>query len=171
MRIQISGFSGAGKSTLSKKLASLYNTSLLHIDTINFNPNFIERDRKLLEDDLNNFINTNDSWVIDGNYFKCVPSRYEIADKIIILSFNRFTCLKRTLKRTSLKTQREDMAKGCVDKFSLSFIMWVLFLGRTRKYKKEYKNIINRYKDKVIVLRNQKDVDNYLMELENERKN
>jgi len=167
MKIQISGFSGSGKSTLAKKLGELYNIPVLHIDTIHFNPNWVVRDNALMDQDIEAFLRDNQDWVIDGNYFRHIPRRYDMADKIIILKFNRFVCLNRTLKRANSHTQRTDMAKGCEDKPSLNFSMWVLFGGRRPKYIKKYHLIEKHFKDKVVILRNQKEVDKFVEECKN----
>ena len=40
MKIAILGYSGSGKSTLARELAKIYNTDILHFDTIQFLPNW-----------------------------------------------------------------------------------------------------------------------------------
>ncbi|WP_334304908.1 AAA family ATPase, partial [Romboutsia sp. 1001216sp1] len=45
MKIAIIGYSGSGKSTLARKLAKYYKAPVLFLDTVNFLPNWIERDR------------------------------------------------------------------------------------------------------------------------------
>ena len=88
MRIQVCGYSGSGKSTLSKKLGQIYNVKVLHIDTIHFEPNWVIRDNNLMEEDIKKFLEENDSWVIDGNYYRHNKERFDLADKIIYLKFN-----------------------------------------------------------------------------------
>ena len=94
MKIQIIGFSGAGKSTLSKQLSKLYNLPVIHMDSLNFLDDWVERDRIEFNNIVDDFLDKNDSWIIDGNYFRISPKRYEQADLIIFLNYNRFTCLK-----------------------------------------------------------------------------
>lgn len=45
MKIAIIGYSGSGKSTLAKKLSKHYKIPVLFLDTVNFSPNWNERDR------------------------------------------------------------------------------------------------------------------------------
>ena len=78
MKIQIIGFSGAGKSTLSKQLGKFYNLPVLHMDSLNFLDNWVERDRLELNQIVDKFLLDNDSWVIDGNYFRISPIRYRL---------------------------------------------------------------------------------------------
>ena len=171
MRIQVCGFSGSGKSTLSKKLALIYNLKVLHIDTIHFEPNWVIRDNALLEEDIRKFLKENDSWVIDGNYYRHNTERFDLADKIIYLKFNRFVCLFRTLFR-SIKNkglQRDDQAKGCLDAPSFSFSMWVLFGARRKKITNRFYEIVKKYPEKLIVLKNKKQLNKYLEGIINEQ--
>ena len=45
MRISIIGYSASGKSTLAKTLGGILNIPILHLDKVNFLPNWIERDK------------------------------------------------------------------------------------------------------------------------------
>ena len=100
MKIEICGYAGAGKSMLAKELGNFYNIPVLHLDSINFEPNWVERDRNLLVEDIRKFMNENESWVIDGSYFERVPERYSEADYIIVMNFSRLKSLRRILKRS-----------------------------------------------------------------------
>ena len=73
MKIQIIGFSGAGKSTLSKQLGQFYNLPVLHMDSLNFLSNWVERDRNEFNNIVDDFLDKNESWIIDGNYFRISP--------------------------------------------------------------------------------------------------
>ena len=99
MKIAIMGFSGSGKSTLAKQLSELYGIPLLSLDCVNFRENWAERDRDECKKMVNTFMQ-NESWVIDGNYREMLQAeRLEQADKIIILQYNRFVCMKGAFKR------------------------------------------------------------------------
>ena len=167
MKIAILGYSGSGKSTLAGILAQHYDIPVLHLDTVAFKPGWQNRDKEERKEIVSNFMK-NESWVIDGNYkilFRA--DRLERADKIIILSFNRFFCLKSVFKRYFMykgKT-RPDMADGCDEKIDLEFILWILYRGRTRKIRKDYKNICNQYKSKTLWLTNRKQVNDYINSL------
>jgi len=86
------------------------------------------------------------------------------ADKIIFLSFNRFSCLYRTYKRylKYKNTTRPDMAEGCNEKFDFEFAKWVFHKGITKNIKKRYESIVNQYRNKVTVIRNQKQLNKYI---------
>ena len=168
MKIAIVGYSGSGKSTLARELAQKYQTDVLHFDAVHFLP-----DWKIRSDDENkriteNFLNTHDSWVIDGNYSKLFyERRMEEADIIILLLFNRFSCLYRAYCRyiRYKNTTRPDMAEGCKEKFDLEFIKWILWDGRRKKKKERYKGLVSQYGDKAIVIKNQKQLDIYIQSI------
>ena len=44
MKVAVIGYSGSGKSTLAKKLGRIYQCPVLHLDRINFEPGWRERD-------------------------------------------------------------------------------------------------------------------------------
>ncbi len=162
MKIAILGFSGSGKSTLAKKLGQRYGVPVLHFDSVQFLPGWQERP---LEEKLKiteEFLNTNDQWVIDGNYTKLFyQRRLEEADKIIILMFNRFACLWRVIRRyfTYRHTTRPDMGEGCPEKIDREFVMWVLRDGRKRAAVARHKDIAKRYPNKTVIIRNQRQLN------------
>lgn len=162
MKIAIIGYSGSGKSTLAKKLSKKYNCPLLYLDTVNFESGWKERNKEEAKKLVEEFMK-NDSWVIDGNYYELYQERrLEESDKIIFMNFPRYVCFKQAFKRylDSKNNVRESMAEGCEEKFDFEFVKWILFDGRSKKYKERYENICSKYKDKVIVCRNRDDVKN-----------
>lgn len=169
MKIAIIGYSGSGKSKLAKKLSKYYKAPVLFLDTVNFLPNWIERDRDEGRLIVCDFMK-NDSWVIDGNYSDFFQKeRLEQADKIIFLNFPRRICIYRALKRyfKYKNTTREDMAKGCIEKIDLEFIWWILYEGRTKEIRNHYKQIEQDFKNKIVVLKKAKEVNLFLQKITN----
>ncbi|APF24847.1 DNA topology modulation protein [Clostridium butyricum] len=160
MKIAIIGYSGSGKSTLAKKLSERFKIPVLYLDTINFESHWKERDREEAKAMVKDFMN-NESWVIDGNYKDFHQERrMKEADKIIFMNFPRRKCFKQAYSRyLNFKNKvRESIAEGCEEKFDLEFIKWILFTGRSKKYKQRYLEICNKYKGKVIICKNLKEV-------------
>ncbi|MDE5669938.1 MAG: DNA topology modulation protein FlaR, partial [Eubacterium sp.] len=161
MKIAIMGFSGSGKSTLAKQLSDIYNTPLLYLDCVNFEENWVERDRAECKKMVYAFMQ-NDSWVIDGNYSEMYQAeRLEQADKIIILCYNRFVCMKGAFKRNhDYKGKvRESMAEGCKERMDFWFFTWVVFKQYSRKRKNNVKSIKNKYPDKTVIFKNRKQLN------------
>ena len=174
MKIAIIGYSGAGKSTLAEKLSNYYSIPKLHIDTLQFQPGWQDSDRDWMKSEMKSFLTNHSNWVIDGNYSWCYyEERMQEADQIIFLNFSPWTCLLRAFKRY-LKYRgqvRESMAAGCKEQFNWDFIRWILWDGRTKTAKECYQRIQQTYPEKVIVLRSQKEIDNFLENLTHNKKN
>ena len=165
MKIAVLGYSGSGKSTLARLLAEKYQVDALHFDRVQFLPGWVIRcdaeKTRLTEE----FLNTHDAWVIDGNYGRFFfDRRMEEADEIIFLLFNRFSCLYRAYRRSRIfagKT-RPDMAEGCLEKFDWEFATWILWKGRSKRTKNLFRSVMSEYKDKVVVIKNQKQLNAYM---------
>ena len=169
MRIVIRGYSGSGKSTLARALGERYQIPVLHLDRVHWTANWTERDDAEKRQIVRDFLDKNDSWVIDGNYSSLYQERrLEEADHILLLLFDRFTCLGRVLRRYSRykgKT-RPDMGEGCEEKVDAAFVRWVLWEGRSRKIRQNYARIAARYPEKTLILRNQRALDAYMRRLD-----
>lgn len=166
MKIEIMGYSGSGKSTLCRELSKIYNVPALHMDTVQFLPNWKERDDEEKQKMVHSFLDSNpNGWVIDGNYTKLsYERRVDEADIIIQLLFGRINCLCRCVKRFLLYKgkSRPDMTEGCEEKIDWEFINWILWEGRSKTARDRYRRIQNQYPDKVIVIRNQRQLNGYL---------
>lgn len=167
MKIAVLGYSGAGKSTLARILAKHYKIPVLHLDTVQFKPNWEIRGQEEKEKTVLEFMK-NESWVIDGNYSGLYKQRrLEEADKIIILDFNRFFCFKSAFKRylENKGHTRPDMADGCNEKFDIAFMWWILVQSRTRKRRMKYKNIYKKFPYKTIRFTNRHQANEYINSL------
>ena len=165
MKIAVLGYSGSGKSTLARLLAEKYRVDILHFDTVQFLPGWVIRSDAEKTRLTEEFLNTHDAWVIDGNYSRFFfERRMEEADEIVFLLFNRFSCLYRAYRRSRIyagKT-RPDMAEGCQEKFDWEFATWILWKGRGKKNKQLFGGVMNRYPDKIVVIKNQKQLNAYM---------
>lgn len=168
MKIAILGYSGSGKSTLARIISEKYSIDVLHFDTVQFLPNWEIRSFDDKERITKEFLDSHSDWVIDGNYTKLFyERRLEEADKIILLLFNRFSCLWRAYKRFQKykNKTRPDMAEGCNEKLDREFIKWILFDSRTRRAKERYSRIIMQYGNKVIIINNQKQLKKFIQSI------
>ena len=155
MKILIMGYSGAGKSTLAKELGKRYDCPVLHLDTVYFQENWVEREAAKAEDQVSRFLDEHADWVIDGNYRKrfAFQRRCREADRIIQLLLPRRVCLWRVMKRyfQNRGTVRDSMAAGCVEKLDWEFVRWILWEGRTAEVQESFRHIQQEYADKVLV--------------------
>jgi len=167
MKILVLGYSGAGKSTFAKKLQLHYEIPLLYLDTIHFEANWVERSDENMENDMKRFMSHNESWIIEGNYRKVCKDRYDLADQIFIFKRQRLVCLYGVVKRRIKhhKTPRESIATGCKEKLDLSFLLWVLFTGRTRKRRAYFDLIEKKYSNKVKIFKYKHQIKRYLKDI------
>ena len=168
MKIMIIGYSGSGKSTLAQVIGEHYNIPVLHLDRVNFKENWVERETSEALLIVNNFIELN-QWVIDGNYRRFnQEKRLEDANLIIFMTFNRFSCLWRVFKRylNYKNKSRDSAADGCIEKLDFEFVMWILKNGRTKSVIQHYKSVTRTYQDKVLIVRNQNDLNRLIQRIE-----
>ena len=125
-------------------MGTVLQSDVLHFDTVQFLLGWeirTEEDKKKI---TKRFLDTHDSWVIDGNYSKLFCERRMMeADIIIIILFNRFSCLYRVIRRyiKYKDTTRPDMGEGCNEKLDVGFIKWILYDQRTKKVKNRYAQV------------------------------
>lgn len=164
MKIQICGFSGSGKSTFAKRLSELLKLDLLYIDTIKFGSNWEEFSHEKVENDLLNFLQNHSSWVIDGNYFKDAPIRFEECDLLFIFKFNRFKCLYGAIRRYfKYKGKvRESIGSHLDEKIDWSFIKWILYESRKSPFIDPLLKYEKQYSKKVVVFTKRRQVNKYL---------
>ena len=169
MKIAIIGYSGSGKSTLARKLAEKYDLPVLHFDRVQFRPNWEIRPQASKEIMTKTFLDIHRDWVIDGNYSKLsFERRMAEADVIVVMLFPRISCLYRVTRRylKHKNKTRADMADGCTEKLDGEFIKWILRDGRTKESRQRYQNVLARYPEKTVVIKNQRQLDNIQVQIE-----
>lgn len=162
MKIQIIGYSGSGKSTLAKQLSEHYNLPLLYLDNTKFFDNWVEREDVEQEKMVEEFLNKNDSWVIDGNYRKISPRRFKECDLLLFLDFNRFFCYRQAKKRYKANKGTPRESCHCPEKFDLGFRFWILFGSHTREKKRSLQKLINLAQCEKHKFKNRKQLKKYL---------
>lgn len=170
MKIAIIGYSGSGKSTLAGRLGEFYNCPVLYLDKIQFEANWKERDEETARAMVGKFLDSNDSWIIDGNYTNLLRERrLEEADVIIFMCFSRMTCLFQAYRRYRKykgKT-RESMADDCNERLNYEFVRWILLDGRSKGKKEQYAETIRKYSQKIVILKNKNETVLFLENLKN----
>lgn len=169
MRILIIGYSGSGKSTLAKKLGEIYNINVLHLDNAAFNEDFTNKKDEEITKIVQEFLDSNDSWVIDGNYTRICKERFEIADKIIYLNFNRVFCYFSALNRYIKNRGKIRDSFPCKERFGLEFQWWILYKGRTKDKRKRHMFNLNRVNGEKIIFKNRRQVNKYIKQLEQDK--
>ena len=70
MKIMIVGHSGTGKTVLALSLAKHYGIDALHLDAVQYKTGWKNRRNEETTKIMEDFMNSHDDWIIDGNYRK-----------------------------------------------------------------------------------------------------
>ncbi len=62
---------------------------------------------------------------------------------------------------------RESMADGCFERMDTWFFLWVILNQYSRKRKKHFRNIKEKYPDKTVILKSRKQLQLYLEDISN----
>ncbi len=157
MKIAVLGYAGSGKTYLSDYLSNIMNIPVLHLDSIKWNKEWKPIDDAVVLPQVSKFME-NDDWIIDGYYkYLLYDERLEKADQIVLLLLPRLTCFYRTLKRT--KSRRRE---GYKNDLNWWFVKFTLFGCRNKERRQTYAEITEKYKDKTVVLKTQRQVDEFM---------
>lgn len=162
MKIQIIGYSGSGKSTLAKILSDYYHIPLLYMDNVQFYGDWQERSQQQQNHIVEEFLNTHEDWVIDGNYGHVAPQRFQQCDMIIFLNYSRWYCFFMCLKRYFKYRGSHRESCPCDEKFDLEFIRWILIDGRTKQYQKKHYEHFRQCSRQRLMFKNRKQLIQYL---------
>lgn len=165
MKIAIIGYAGCGKSTLAEKLSEKHQLPVLYLDTVHHLPGWKARDRKETHAIVSAFLQEHQEtgWVIDGNYKRqCFEQRMEEADQILLLQFNRLSCLFRAWKRYRKYKgmSRPSMTAGCNEKLDREFVRWILWES-PKANAPVFASVLAQYPNKLVHIRNQRQLDAY----------
>ncbi|MBY0552990.1 adenylate kinase [bacterium] len=148
-KINVIGTSGSGKSTFSIKLAEALGYPYIEMDKLFWEPNWKWSTDEKFFDQLKTALNR-DTWVLDGNYSRSVPIKWQNVEMIIWLdySFGRtlFQAVKRAVRRTLTQEElwegtnnRESFKKSFFSKDSI--IWWTITTHKQNKIK--YENVMS----------------------------
>lgn len=101
MRIAIIGNSGSGKSTLARRLAKVYATPVLDLDTVAWEPGEIARPRSpgAADADVRSFCDSNEQWIVEGCYATLVEVALDYKPHLLFLDPGLEQCQKNCKER------------------------------------------------------------------------
>lgn len=163
MKIAVLGYAGSGKTYLSYFISENKNIPVLHLDDLKWNKEWKPIDNSFVLPKVSEFM-ANDDWIIDGYYdYLYYDERLEQADMIVLLLLPRLTCFYRTIKRT--KSRREN---GYKNDLNWWFVKFTLFGCRNKERRQMYADIVKKYKDKTVVLKTKRQVDDFMKRINTE---
>lgn len=164
MKIQIIGYSGSGKSTLAKMLSRYYQIPLLYLDSVQFYGEWCERSIEEQNKIVETFLDDHEDWVIDGNYGKVAPRRFQECDIMIFLDYSRFYCYRMAFFRYLKNKGKSRESCPCVEKFDFAFQRWILFESRTKEYKDMHLKHLLMCSGQTYIFKNKRQLNKYLKE-------
>ncbi|WP_426157029.1 AAA family ATPase [Pseudomonas sp. TSRC2-2] len=131
-RVMIVGQPGSGKSTLARKLGERTGLPVVHIDTIHWQPGWIERSRDektrlCLE------VEARDRWIFEGGHSTTWENRVARADLLIWIDRSATLRFLRVLRRTLLHRgqSRADLPENCPERLA-NLPKFLRFMWQTR---------------------------------------
>ena len=148
-RINVVGTSGSGKTTFSKSLSRRLGIEHIEIDSLFWGPNWYWPSDDEFFPKLQIALEGKDKWILDGNYTRTIPIKWEKVEVVIWLdySFTRtfFQAVKRAISRSLTKEElwegtgnRESLRNSFFDRNSI--ILWTI--KTYKKTKKKYQEIM-----------------------------
>ena len=163
MKIAVLGYAGGGKTYLSDYISEKKNIPVLHLDEIKWDKEWKAIDDSVVLSQVSEFM-AKESWVIDGYYeYLLMNERLKQADSIILLLLPRLTCFHRIIKRTELR--KKD---GYKNDLNWWFVKFTLFGCRSKERRQIYAEIAEKYKEKTVVLKSQRQVKEFIKTIQGE---
>jgi adenylate kinase family enzyme len=168
MRISIIGLPGSGKSTLAQAISSRLSIPYIHLDRLWFTsggkntkgntPN-LEQVRSDMQTKVIEAIQA-ESWVSDGVYSRLQTKIADRADTLIYLDIPLYRRLLNHASRLLRPQTRHPEVTRWQD---LMFFFDIIRMTRSQTPK--ITALVERYSDKVVILRSRKEMDDYVRSL------
>lgn len=157
MRVIVIGCPGAGKSTFARKLRDKTGLPLYYLDMIFHKPDRTTVTREEFDKKLMAILQT-EEWIIDGNYHRTLPLRFEACTDIFFLDFPLDQCLKGAASRIGKK--REDMP-WIEQEFDPEFRQYILNF-QTEQIPKIYE-LVKQYREtkRIVIFHSRAEMDQW----------
>ena len=161
LKVIVIGSPGAGKSVFSRKLKSITNLPLYHLDMLYHKKDGTHISKEELEEKLKDIFKE-DSWIIDGNYQRTLELRLKECDTVFLLDFSLEDCLLGAKSRIGVK--REDLP-WIEEDFNEEFKNTIIDFPK-KKLPQIYE-LIEKYKNNktIVIFKTREEADNYLERL------
>jgi adenylate kinase family enzyme len=161
-RVLVIGSGGAGKTTVARTLADRLQLPLIHLDAHYWKAGWVETPADQWEQHVQSMA-SQPQWVMDGNYGGTLDLRLAACDSVVFLDMPRRVSLWRAIKRwvKYWGRTRPDVAPGCPERFTWSFLVWI-WTYRTSRREKILRKLGALQHARIFVLSSQRQVDEFL---------
>ena len=160
-KVIVIGCPGSGKSTFSRKLSNILGILVYHLDVLFWNKDKTNVGREVLIERLLDVFNK-DAWIIDGNYGSTMELRIEKCDTIVFLDYPVEVCIEGVKNRQG--KLRSDMPYATTEEDDKDFIEFIKNYNEQSRPK--VIKLLEKYSQKnIIVFKNRKEADNFLIQL------
>ena len=166
MHIYIIGNSGSGKSTLASKLSSMLRIPAYDIDDVHFEKKYtLKREREERIRLLKEIVLKKD-WIIEGSqtgaWARDVAAHADIIVEVRIPRPTLITrVITRALKQIVKREKHNETVKGL---YALCKFIWE-YPNPKKHYRREYDALLAHAHGRRVVLRNRKEIDAFVREL------
>jgi adenylate kinase family enzyme len=159
MKILIFGIPGSGKTLLARKISTVLQLPIFHIDKHFFEKGWVERDHDHFLEDVKSVLKKND-WIIDGNGMRTLEMRYKEANIAIYCRLPRLLCLYRIFYRwlSTLGTAKEDGPDEATNSVSWKLVKYLW--NFPVKYREKIEELKRQYPEvKFLEVRSREDMN------------
>ena len=161
MKIFITGFVAAGKTTFGNKMSKKLGIPIYHLDRIRHHKDWKKKNPAVVDREIRQILEYK-SWIIEGGTKSedFMTDIQDQADKIIIFDLPFHNCFFNFFKRNrqDYGKPRQDLPEGHVQRLYLGSILWIFRDRFPDKYLR-IRQIMNRHKNKTILIKDWKDAD------------
>jgi len=158
-KIHICGIYGCGKSALAKKLSKSLDIPYYSLDDIKYKIKYCEI--RPIQERINivKKICRKEKWITEGTWSNYAEEAFKKADLIILIRVPIYTSCYRILKRF-LKRKKEK-GDNLIGALKLMLQVYNYYKNEEPVSFKAHKNLIQKYKKRVIILKNNREIANF----------
>ena len=166
-KILIVGGIGAGKTTLAKKISKKLKIRVWELDNVVWKKRDIHKQNKPpIRDKKVKAILKKSKWIVEGFHnHPWTYGFYKKADIIIILKVKPFISKLRIIKRYLKRKLYLENTKNVNKSLKLAIALIKGVEKRSKRHMKIQKQIAKRFNKNIIILGNNKEINNFLEEM------
>lgn len=157
-KIIVIGSPGAGKSTFARKLRDRTGLTLYYLDMLFHKPDRTTVNREEFDEKLKKILEK-DAWIIDGNYQRTLPLRFEMCTDVFFFDLPLDECLEGAASR--IGQAREDMP-WVENEFDAEFRQYIIEFPNDQLPK--IYSLIDQYRGirKITIFRSRDDAETWI---------